>query len=618
MRRLWKLAWFCAGVILILAGCKNKKSGMEENLNLGQKYLENQEYEEAVIAFTKCIEIDPKCIEAFLGRAEAYAGMEQWEEATSDCRSGIELNGEDPTGYLFLGNMIRDRVLHIAPMTEAEYVDLMGLLWKKRDDKAVESLISEIEELMTTVPSSYFTLDEEGKNKSWPGAREPGGENTLWNGKIRVVDQAETSANEGDLELLYVLEKETEADHFEIQKIFVDGEKNYVLIYYSEWEDYGYKGFGEYQAVLYGDGRIRSVLKGTEDAIRVGDNGLNIDGQKVYDVDGNELFEVSDYWLDGTFYHDLCRIRDKDTSLFGYINSKGEVVIPCKYENARSFEGGAAGVFLGGETPGWGYINTQGEQILDERYSFIGNWVEKGLFCVRDRENGKYGYVDASGEFIIPCIYDDAFPYNPYNGNPGDKNYTAIVFSDGEGTLIDEQGNRVLDEAYEIVKIGYDYSLLAVRNKETELYGYANRRGTIMIPCMYDDVFEFKDGTARVRSGENEFWIDMHNQRTEPTKDLGEMQYEWNYMMGGGQYREGSTYYVVHHKVYNWDGKMLLEGKEGSSIVVIDGTDFYYDDGKHIYVYRYEERDDGEVAEADSGFEKPYTVSISRRGKREP
>ena len=61
--------------------------------------------------------------------------------------------------------------------------------------------------------------------------------------------------------------------------------------------------------------------------------------------------------------------------------------------------------------------------------------------------------------------------------------------------------------------------------------------------------------------------------------------------MGGGQLAEADSYYVLDYKVYNWDGQVLLEGKEGSSIVVIDGTDFYYDDGAYIYVYRCEERD---------------------------
>ena len=98
---------------------------------------------------------------------------------------------------------------------------------------------------------------------------------------------------------------------------------------------------------------------------------------------------------------------------------------------------------------------------------------------------------------------------------------------------------------------------------------------------------------VKVRSGEEEFWVDMNNQRAEPAERTEEELYEWRFMIGGGQYAEASGYYVAQYKAYNWDGEMLLEGKEDSSIVVIDGTDFYYDDGNYIYVYRYEEEDAG-------------------------
>lgn len=598
MGKSWKPAWLWVSIMLLFTGCQNKNSEIARNLDLGYRYLEGQEYEEAVIAFSRCIEVDPKWQEALLGRAEAYMGMEQWEEAVSDCRAVIQLNEEDVSAYLLLGNILRGRIQHWDAMTETEYWDLMELMQRKRDNKTVESVILEIEEMVSTIPSSYFAPGEGEEHEYGAETGKSGsGEHTLWGGKIQVVEppahveKAESFPGGGELKLLYVLKKEEETDHFEIQEIHVDGEKHYVLIYYSQWENGGYKASGEYQAVLHEDGRIRSVLKGTEDANGVGENGLNTDGQKVYDVDGNELFQVTDYWISGRFYHGLCRIRDKDTGLFGYVNTKGEVAIPCQYDNTKGFEGGAAYSLIGGEGQGWGYINAQGERILDERYDFMGNGTEKGLFCVRDRESGRWGYVDAFGEFVIPCVYENAFPFH---GNPGEKNFTAMVFFDGRKMMIDHQGNDVLGEEYELTGDSYEYGLFAVRQKKTGFYGYADSRGTIRIPCMYDEVLEvsMNDGIAKVRSGEEEFWVDRNNQKTEPVKREEEELYEWNFMVGGGQYAEGDTYYVVRHNVYNWGGEIILEGADGSSIVVIDGTDFYYDDGTYMYVYRYEERDD--------------------------
>lgn len=605
MGNLRKLVWLlCIAAMMFLAGCRDHEDTAEGNLNLGQRYLGNLEYEEAVIAFSKCIEIDPKCEAAYLGRAQAFAGLEEWALAVFDCKTAMELNEDNEEAYMVLGNILLVRMERAYPITGDEYWDIMKLLQKKEAAEAVGNLISRIEAAASSDPSYRFEPEDRemgDETEPWETGQETGdGENTLWNGKIQVMEKTEDSqafSGRGDLTLLYVLEKKDGEDHFEIKKAIIEGKPYYVLIYYSRWEESGYKGFGEYQAVLYENGEVRSVLKAMEDANKVGDTGLNIDGRNVYDLDGNRVLKVSErYWPDWGFFHDLCRVYDSSGHLYGYMNSAGEVVIPCRYENTKGFESGAAFSISKGRR---GYINTQGEWILDEQYDFIGDETERGLYCVRDRESGKCGYVDASGRFVIPCIYDEAFPFY---GKPGDKNHTAIVFSGKAGTIIDDQGNKVLGEEYELAGSGYGYGLFAVRQKESGLYGYANRRGDIKIPCEYDEVlgFDMMNGIVSVRSGGEEFHVDMNNQRAEPVEtsagtsaDDIESQYEWRYMMGGGQYAEASTYYVVDYKVYNWDSEVLLEGKEGSSIVVIDGTDFYYDDGDCIYVYRYEERNGG-------------------------
>ena len=44
----------------------------QEQYDLGVRYLEDGDYEEAIIAFTAAIEIDPKRAEAYVGRGNAY------------------------------------------------------------------------------------------------------------------------------------------------------------------------------------------------------------------------------------------------------------------------------------------------------------------------------------------------------------------------------------------------------------------------------------------------------------------------------------------------------------------------------------------------------------------
>ncbi len=53
----------------------SKAQSFDELLDLGEKYLTEQNYEEALLCFTKAIEIDPNNIGAYLGGARAYIGM---------------------------------------------------------------------------------------------------------------------------------------------------------------------------------------------------------------------------------------------------------------------------------------------------------------------------------------------------------------------------------------------------------------------------------------------------------------------------------------------------------------------------------------------------------------
>lgn len=59
-------------------------------LDLGDKYLTAQEYEQAVAAYSKAIEIDSKDVDAYLGLAEAYKGMGDMNAAYEVLESGYQ------------------------------------------------------------------------------------------------------------------------------------------------------------------------------------------------------------------------------------------------------------------------------------------------------------------------------------------------------------------------------------------------------------------------------------------------------------------------------------------------------------------------------------------------
>lgn len=83
-------------VMIFFTACKSKAERVQEQLDLGQKYLTESNYTEAILAFTKAIEIDPESIPAYMGRAQAYRGTEQYEEAKTDYTTVIDKTEEQP------------------------------------------------------------------------------------------------------------------------------------------------------------------------------------------------------------------------------------------------------------------------------------------------------------------------------------------------------------------------------------------------------------------------------------------------------------------------------------------------------------------------------------------
>ena len=67
--------------VALLTACSSKAEKVREKLDLGQKYLTEQNYTEAVASFTEAIGLDPENIPAYMGRAEAYVALKQYDDA---------------------------------------------------------------------------------------------------------------------------------------------------------------------------------------------------------------------------------------------------------------------------------------------------------------------------------------------------------------------------------------------------------------------------------------------------------------------------------------------------------------------------------------------------------
>ncbi len=143
--------------LLILTGCGQKVSETWQNqYDLGTKYLEEENYEEALAAFTAAIELDSKQADIYAVRGDAYILSGENEEhlsaALADYEQVIELDDAYVQAYLGLADVyIRQREYDKALEILREGLEKTG------SDEQITDKIEEME--------SGTILDSEGKQR---------------------------------------------------------------------------------------------------------------------------------------------------------------------------------------------------------------------------------------------------------------------------------------------------------------------------------------------------------------------------------------------------------------------------------------------------------------------
>ncbi|GMO02552.1 hypothetical protein LSA36186_08010 [Lachnoanaerobaculum sp. JCM 36186] len=90
MRKL-KLLLIFTVIILLLIGCKSKETRVQEQLDLGSKYMAELDYESAIVALNKAIEIDPKNVDTYKMLAEVYEKSGQLDDARTILEKALEI-----------------------------------------------------------------------------------------------------------------------------------------------------------------------------------------------------------------------------------------------------------------------------------------------------------------------------------------------------------------------------------------------------------------------------------------------------------------------------------------------------------------------------------------------
>lgn len=135
----------------------------------------------------------------------------------------------------------------------------------------------------------------------------------------------------------------------------------------------------------------------------------------------------------------------------------------------------------------WGYINQEGKFIINPQFKYAFTFNE-GLALVNGSDD-KYGYINDEGKYIINPIYKSALAFS--------EGLAAVVRESTQIEFIDKEGKTKLTLPPEI-ESAFSFFEGRAAVKSNGYYGFIDKTGKIVIPCIYSLAFNFKNGLARV------------------------------------------------------------------------------------------------------------------------
>lgn len=238
--------------------------------------------------------------------------------------------------------------------------------------------------------------------------------------------------------------------------------------------------------------------------------------------EGGESLEFND------FSEGLAAVNKNDK--YGFIDTKGKVVIEPKYEWASNFSSGLAIVSVEGL---YGAIDKQGKTVIPFEYQALADFHDGFATAARPPKNpedyeSKYGLINKKNEVVIPFMYESM-------GNLSES--LIAVKKDGKWGYVDTKNKAIIpiNLAYETVS-DFSDGLAAVFNYEENSdnlkYGYIDKTGKLVIPMQFTKVYwddsegliDFNNGIAVVNDKEGRtFCIDKKGKETQCPDGRGDV-----------------------------------------------------------------------------------------------
>ncbi|MBI1288818.1 MAG: hypothetical protein GC178_14720 [Flavobacteriales bacterium] len=212
----------------------------------------------------------------------------------------------------------------------------------------------------------------------------------------------------------------------------------------------------------------------------------------------------------------LAQAKPVDSDEWGYINPKGDFIIPAQYRNCNAFSSDGLAAIYDKKSKQFYFIDTKNNRLETDVKDFklknifgfgtVG-FVDNMAMVEIDR---KWGYLDKKGHLSVAAKYDDATVF--------DNGY-ALVKSKDKWLIIDKVGTeQPIQENVEDAK-HFQEGLAPV--KVGDNYGFVNTTGKLVVEAKFKSVGYFVHGKAwaKTESGKIGFIDPSGNWVIEPIYD---------------------------------------------------------------------------------------------------
>lgn len=589
-RKYYKI--FVLAIILIFFLCVLPINSIGNSIRadvqvkMGNKYLENLDYDQALASYNEAIKIDPMNIPAYKGAVSVMLEMEDERNAIQLLQQCVKVT-ENYEMEVWLSQLLEEHeYLAIAIEESNEHVEEKG-------DEAQQVIEEEINDKKIMEGNLEIIKDNN------PGIEN---ERIKWLFSLKINK---------DVNTYYISDYYIEMNEIEGMK---KSENDLIFKIINERNYINYKMYQDvYRFIDINGNMVTNIMASDFSEYGIGDNGWILDNNKFIDLEEKIRLEIPlGYQVQGVFHNGLCRLKEYKTNEWCFMDENGEV-LPERYYYATDFQDGIAYVGVKNYDVSEGdsyyiqenedgteikfkvdytYIKSDGSLLIELPYQVIGKYKE-GLISIKDLESEKFGYIDNTGEIVIPCIYKYALDAENGILRVYDENYGDMLLNTEGKTFYDVELYRMDSDLSEKAYMGLVKIIDMNADYEADK-GVVNLNGNIIVPCQYAQITILNDGIIKCSKKKYNSDFSVVSETTDYYNTLGlkiekpdSEAADWK--MTGNEFADVSSKLIVSgngHFLTDREGNILV-GNNDFMIYLLSDDIFYYTDGDYLHVYQY-------------------------------